>query len=93
MAVNELDESLATIAKHALALRSAGVTSVSVGPVKFDIDRIDPPQTITTTAGQDNATASDLDPLDDPRTYGGSIPRRKGSQRELGDDDDDGERG
>lgn len=86
----DLESTLALIAKQAPALRTAGVSGrVRVGEVEFYLS--DPPAPSTT--GTDDEAKSNLDPLDDEATYGGSVPvRRERPRRDLGDDDGDSDR-
>lgn len=72
----DLDETLATIARQAKALRDAGVTGrVSVGLISFELERAEPPPAPPVQAEQ--APAESSDPLDDGATYGGHVPRRR----------------
>jgi hypothetical protein len=83
---SDLEKALIAITKHAPALRAAGVTGlVKIEFVEFNLTESTPsPLTIT---GKDDAAESDRHALDDPHTYGGSIPVRRVPGRELRDDD------
>ena len=84
MTTKELAETLSTIADKAKALRDAGVVGrVSIGDVSFELaeDVLEPiPAIPPVDVGRGSA-------LDDPDTYGGYIPRRRGAE-ETDDGDD-----
>lgn len=84
MTAAELEQALAAIMKQAPGLRSAGVVGlIKIGDVEFSLTEPAIPQ----LTGRDDASESDRHALDDPHTYGGSIPVRRGPGRELRDDD------
>ena len=71
-----LEETLALIAKKAKDLRDAGVVGrVIVADVSFELAPNEPPA----AAIVDDTPPTD--PLDDKDTFGGRIPRRRGSDR------------
>jgi hypothetical protein len=84
MTATELEQALVAITKQAPALRSAGVVGlIKVGDVEFNLTEPETPQ----PTGKDDASESDRHALDDPHTYGGSIPERRVRGRELRTDD------
>jgi hypothetical protein len=84
MTNEDLDARLKLIAKAAPDLRKAGVTSLAIGDIELELAPPDPlvePAT-TSTATPDHP----YDPLQDPATYGGELPRRRGEQPPKDDD-------
>jgi hypothetical protein len=72
MKAKDLEEQLATIAAKAKALRDAGVVGrVTIGDVSFELADIIPTPLPQSDTDQGSA-------LDDPDSYGGSVPERKG---------------
>lgn len=71
MTGKQLEEHLTTIAAKAKALRDAGVVGrVTIGDVSFELADVLPPP-----APQ---SVDDQRALDDPDTFGGAMPERKG---------------
>jgi len=80
-----LEEVLITIARQALALREAGVVGrVTVGEVSFDLAGAEPPPVALPQPADDGQG----NPLDDPDTYGGQVPRRRGADQPDKDDEE-----
>lgn len=76
MIENDLEARLKLIVKAAPDLRKAGVTSVAIGDIKFELAPDQPGEVIpANTAPPDDPH----DPLKDPELYGGEVPRRRGS--------------
>ena len=75
MTAKELEESLTAIARTAQHLRREGVSRVMIGEVTIELAQPEapPPQ----VAQQPTEPAN---PLDDPETFGGYIPQRRGKQ-------------
>ncbi len=85
MDAKQLDETLTTIANRAKALRDSGVVGrVSVGDVSFDLASPEPVPAVPVMATQDNIGS----PLDDPDTYGGHLPQRRGAPLPPPDDEE-----
>lgn len=86
MTTDELEARLKLIARCAPDLRKAGVTGkVAIGEVQFELAPFEPdpaPQDKTTTTGKPD------DPLRDPDTFGGYVPRRRGEPDPSDEDED-----
>jgi hypothetical protein len=90
--MKDLDETLKLIAKHAPDLRKAGVTAVSIGDIDLELAAPDPePQAAATTNTTTHRDDPD-DPFEDPATFGGRVPRRRGEPPPNRDGMSDGER-
>lgn len=72
MKPKDLEEQLTVIASKAKALRDSGVVGrLTIGDVSFELADFIPPA----TTQQDNQPQRELD---DPDTFGGQMPERKG---------------
>lgn len=73
------DDLLQLIAKRAPSLRAAGVKSVTLTDLSFELSPAEPPPPRAPTARELEASKANevpADPLDDPMTYpGGEVPR------------------
>lgn len=80
MAAKSLAETLTLIAEKAPALRAAGVRVIDVDDVHVELAPADPPE--ANADAKSDEDEDDLDPLDDPRTFGRkkTVPKRRSTE-------------
>lgn len=72
MDAKQLEDALTAIANKAQSLRDAGVVGrVSIGDVSFEVASAEPSAPVVVEHDEPS------NPVDDPETYGGYIPRRR----------------
>lgn len=82
MTAKQLEETLTIIATKAKGLRDAGVFGlVRIGEIEF---RLDSPDPVMLPAKNETEMA----PINDPDTYGGEMPRRRGAPQHDEDDEE-----
>lgn len=74
---DRLDAVLACVARHAGDLRALGVTRVRALGVTVEIAPTEPRIELDEAPPRALVAQVGIDPLDDPATYGGSIPRMR----------------
>src|SRR5690348_13962038 len=75
--VSKLDEALTLIAAKAKALREAGVSKLELLGIALELLPDDPPASLPTPETRNDGEEAPVDPLDDPETFGGALPRRR----------------
>lgn len=81
----QLSEQLELVAEYADRFRKSGITYLRLGDVVIKIS--EDPNVGVQGPSKDEKAYSDLAPLDDPDTFGGSVPRFRRPQRHEDDDD------
>jgi hypothetical protein len=91
MTNKQLEETLATLAAKAKDLRQAGVTRVAIGDIELELAEPEPPPAPPPVDERQPKSEDDgrrRSAIDDPDTFGGEIPRRRGAPRVVEHEED-----
>jgi hypothetical protein len=80
-----LEETLDMVIRKADDMREKGILEFDGAGIRLRLAPKDQPEVSTSVTDEDNAAP--VDPLDDPDTFGGEMPRRRGAPMKESDDE------